>query len=59
MSESEVWLTSVEAADHLKCHPETVRKRMRAGDLRAVKFGQTYRTTVRWCDEYMMGMEAA
>ncbi|MGC2866018.1 helix-turn-helix domain-containing protein [Corynebacterium glutamicum] len=59
MSDFDGWLTSDQAARYIGCHPETVRKRMRAGDLRAVKFGQTYRTTARWCDEYMMGMEAA
>lgn len=35
-------LTCHEAADELRCHPETIRRAIRAGHLRATYFGGRY-----------------
>jgi len=59
VSDFDGWLTSDQAARYIGCHPETMRKKLRAGDIESRKLGNHYRTTREWCDEYMMGMEAA
>lgn len=48
------WLSAKEAAEYLRMHPDTVRTLMRRGDLHAVKQGKMWRTTKRWCDDYIM-----
>ncbi|WP_211440098.1 helix-turn-helix domain-containing protein [Corynebacterium glutamicum] len=58
MTNFDGWLTSDQAAEYIGCHPETMRKRLRAGDLKSVKFGQTYRTTREWCDRFMLAQAA-
>ncbi|HCD1919242.1 TPA: helix-turn-helix domain-containing protein [Corynebacterium striatum] len=47
------WLLTKEAAAYLGMHPDTARDLMRRGDIRAVKKGKAWRTTKRWCDDYL------
>lgn len=47
------WLLTKEAAAYLGMHPDTARDLMRRGDIRAVKRGKAWRTTKRWCDDYL------
>ena len=43
MTETQNLLTVEMAAQYLHCHPETVRRMIRRGDLRAVKFRKFWR----------------
>lgn len=39
-------LTVQEAAEHLRVHPETIRRMIKRGDISAVKIGSVYRVSV-------------
>ncbi len=41
------------AAEYLDMDPQTVRKEIREGNLRAKKKGQYYYTTIEWLDGYI------
>lgn len=58
MSDFDGWLTSDQAARYIGCHPETMRKKLRAGDIESRKLSNHYRTTREWCDVYMLRLEA-
>jgi excisionase family DNA binding protein len=50
-----------EAAEYVRMDPETVRRAMAAGELRAVQSmrGGRWRTRVEWLDAWMAGETAA
>lgn len=54
----ELWTTE-QVADALKYEIQYVRYLIRAGKLRALKAGRTYRVRPEWVDEYIESMEAA
>ena len=48
----EVLFTMQEAAELLRCHPETLRLEVRKGNLKAGKIGRDYRVSAKRLDEY-------
>jgi len=48
----ETLLTMQEAAELLRCHPETLRLEARRGNLKAGRIGRDYRVSAKRLDEY-------
>lgn len=46
------YATVEDVADTLKIHPESVRRLIRRGDIRAIKFGNTWAISRRWLRLY-------
>lgn len=55
------WLLTKEAATYMRMHPDSVRKLIRTGELKAIKIpgGKTWRTRTDWCDNYLENTVAA
>ncbi len=58
MSDFDGWLNSEQADAYIGCHVETMRQKLRAGEIESRKLGNHYRTTAQWCDTYMLGLVA-
>ena len=49
------WITSEEAAQYAGVHPESMRCWFRAGDIKSIRVGQTYRTKAEFIDDFLLG----
>ena len=52
-ADDSVWLDTVAAARYAGCCPATLRRAIRAGDLRAVQLGNRYRLKPSWIDTWL------
>ncbi|WP_412841954.1 excisionase family DNA-binding protein [Corynebacterium yudongzhengii] len=50
-----LWIITDQAAEYLALSRWTVTQKIRRGELGAIKHGKTYRTTLKWCADYMSG----
>lgn len=46
-------LTTKQVVEELGVHPETVKRAIREGDLKAYQLGNGYKTTRTWLNEYL------
>lgn len=47
-------LTTKQVVEELGVHPETVKRAIREGDLKAYHLGNGYKTTRVWLNEYLL-----
>lgn len=47
------WMTATEVAAYLRCSVAHVRRELRAGEMRSVQLGRSYRIRRQWADSYL------
>lgn len=52
------WMTTDDVAEYLQLNVQTVREKLRAGEIESRMPGQTYRVKKEWADRWMMGQYA-